>query len=98
MSTYLSTAELYDPAREPGAAPAACTARVRSHGDAAPLGQSAGGGRKQFNGYLSSAELYDPATGSWSSTGASAQHVLITRRRCCPQAKCWWRGIQQWFT
>ena len=40
---------------------------------------------------LSSAELYDPATGSWSTPAASTLHATITRRRCCPTARCWWR-------
>ena len=26
---------------------------------------------------------------------ASPPHALITRRRCCPTARCWWRG-EQW--
>ena len=69
------------------------TARDLSHGDAAALRQGAGGGRNQCGSYLSSAELYDPATGSWSSDRQPRHRTrIITRRRCCPQARCWWRG------
>ena len=40
---------------------------------------------------LSSAELYDPATGAGAAPATSVPHVGITRRRCCPMARCWWR-------
>src|SRR5437588_3499252 len=29
-----------------------------------------------------------------AAPAASAPHAIITRRRCCPQARCWWRGGQ----
>ena len=36
-----------------------------------------------------SAELYDPASGTWTATGSLATaREVITRRRCCPTARC----------
>ena len=49
------------------------------------------GGQGNGNNTLSSAELYDPAAGTWTATGSLAPHATITLRRCCPQARCWWR-------
>ena len=92
-SGYLSSAELYDPASGTWTATGSLgTARVRSHGDAAALRQGAGGGRMRYQWCrLSSAELYDPAAGTWTATGSLATARDFTRRRCCPQARCWWR-------
>ena len=42
--------------------------------------------------YLTSAELYDPPAGPGLPRAASTPHAIITRRRCCPTARCWWQG------
>ena len=38
---------------------------------------------------LHDSELYDPASGTWTATGSLINaRNLITRRRCCPTARC----------
>ena len=49
------------------------------------------GGSNGVNSF-GSAELYDPATGLWTATGSLGTARSFTQRRCCPQARCWWRG------
>ena len=93
MAALLSSAELYDPASGTWSGHRQPRHRtLRSHGDAAALRQGAGGGGIRSAAVLSSAELYDPATGRGARPAASAPHAPVTRRRCCPQARCWWRG------
>ena len=89
----MNTAELYDPATGSWSCTGSLgTARSDHTATLLPSGQVlvAGGTRQQY--YLSSAELYDPATGTWSSTGSLGTARSLTRRRCCPPARCWWRG------
>ena len=49
------------------------------------------GGSDNSSSILSSAELYDPATGRGAATGSLGTARAVTRRRCCPTARCWWR-------
>ena len=72
------------------------TARIYNTATLLPSGKVlvAGGVANPGNVYLSSAELYDPATGTWTTTGSMGTHAGFTRRRCCPQARCWWR--EEW--
>ena len=88
----LSSAELYDPLREAGAAPAASRPHAAIHtATLLPSGKVLVAGGLGNGTDLSSTELYDPATGSWSSTGSLGTDVVITRRHCCPPARCWSR-------
>ena len=71
-----------------GSPPAAWAPHATSHGDAAALGEGAGGGRIQGWRYLlSSAEVYDPATGNWRSPAALTPHASFTRRHYCHSGK-----------
>ena len=88
-SGVLASAELYDPATGPGLPPAASPPHAYDHtATLLPNGKVlvAGG----YNGIasLASAELYDPATGPGLPPAASPPHAIVTRRRCCPTARC----------
>ena len=48
------------------------------------------GGFDIYVNSLASAELYDPAAGKLERRLAAwSLHTVITRRRCCPTARCW---------
>ena len=65
----------------------------RPHRDAAAQRQGAGGGGMGGGSYLASAELYDPAHRDLDATGSSSpRRATTTPPRCCPTARCWWRG------
>ena len=89
-SAILASAELYDPAsgtleRPPAASPP----HAISHGDVAAQRQGARGRGSWIGGSLTSAELYDPAERDLDvPPAASPPHAIVTRRRCCPTARC----------
>ena len=64
-----------------------------SHGDVAAQRQGARRRRVSPSSVaLVSAELYDPASESWLATGNLATARFVTRRRCCPTARCSLQG------
>ena len=68
------------------------TARTRHTATLLPNGKVLVAGGNDSGHALSSAELYDPASGTWTATGSLGTARYDTRRRCCPMARCWWRG------
>ena len=71
---------------------AASPPHALTHGDVAAQRQGAGGRGTDTGGTLSAARncTTRPA-GLGVPRAASPPHAIITRRRCCPTARCWWR-------
>ncbi len=66
------------------------TARYAHTATLLPNGKVLVAGGFNVSGYLSSAELYDPASGTLESHRQPRHRTLVvTRRRCCPMARCW---------
>ena len=66
------------------------------HSDTAAQWQGAGrGGSRISPAYLSGAELYDPNTAPGPQPPRWLPDAMVTRRRCCPMARCWSRAAER---
>ena len=64
-----------------------------SHGDVAAQRQGAGGRGMMVAVALSPARnCTTRRAGPGLPRAASTPHAFVTRRRCCPTARCWWQG------
>ena len=93
-SGFLASAELYDPASGSWTCHGQPHHRTRlSHGDVAAQRQGAGG-RGIWQQRLSEQRgTVRPGQRDVElPRAASPPHAIVTRRRCCPTARCWWQG------
>ena len=77
---------------------AASTPHAQSHGNVAAQRQGAGGRRSNNSTVYDSRPARNCTTrpaGLGQPRAASTPHAMVTRRRCCPTARCWWQGINR---
>ena len=71
---------------------AASTPHAMSHGDVAAQRQGAGGRGIDSSGILLPARNCTTRPAGLGRATGSLNTARITRRRCCPTARCWWQG------
>ena len=88
-SGYLASAELYDPASGTWTATGSlATARATSHGDVAAQRQGARRRRLTTPALSRARNSTIRRAGPGRPPAASPPHAMVTRRRCCPTARC----------
>jgi len=86
--TFLSSAELYDPASGTWSATGSlATPRIFAKATLLPNGKVLVAGGYDGHNILSSAELYDPVAGTWSTTGSLASARLGATATLLPNGK-----------